>query len=197
MGKSMDVALKVAENQNERELNSKLSARMKASSRDTGVADSLTATVAAYVAGEQYDRGIETLNNYIESKSEYPQFAERSDRYIKHCIDLVNAVRAKRSFPGMQYLNLSKQQELYDRAMHHFEELRMALKKIETIEREVRLEDVRSTVWVIKAAAYSVFLLLLVAFFREVSGGVLPAATALIDDGFSRFVNLVFDKLGF
>lgn len=196
MGKNIDVAIKMAEQQSDRELNSKLSAKMKASASDLGSSDSFRGRISGHVASENYERAIEALQEYMASKSEYPQFIERSERFVRHATDLIHAVKAKRSFPGLQHLSMSKQQELYDRAMEHFEELKGALKRIEQIEREVRLDDVRSTVWVIQAFIYSVFAVLIFAFLLEISKGILPAAQVVVDDVFGTIVNVVFDKLG-
>lgn len=193
----MDVALKAAEQQNDRELTSKFSARMQASVRDIGRVDSMRHTILSYVAAEQYQKAIEELKKYIDSKHEYPQFKTRTARYFGYAVDLVNAVKAKRSFPGLQQLAMSKQQELFDRAMAHFEDLKVTLKKVEQIEREVRLEDIRSTVWVVKALVLSIFALFVLGFLIEMSRGVLPTAWALIDSTFGDLTNFVFDKIGF
>ncbi|MES2856463.1 MAG: hypothetical protein V4692_11400 [Bdellovibrionota bacterium] len=197
MSKSLDVALKLAETHSDREMGSKIAARMKASASDAGGPDSLRNIVLGQIAGGNYARAIDDIKAYLDSKSEYPQFKVRSERYLSYAVDLVNAIKAKRSFPGMQHLSMSKQQELFDRAMEHFEDLKVTLRKVEQIEKEVRLEDVRSTVWVVKALIYCVFAFLTVAFLREASKGVLPSAVIVVDGASDDAVNWVFDKIGF
>jgi hypothetical protein len=91
---------------------------------------------------------------------------------------------------------MAKQQELFESALSHFDDLRVTLKKIEQIEAEVRLEDVRSTVWVVKAVVYSVSALLLVGFLLEISRGVLPAAEVVLESAASDGTNWLFDKVG-
>lgn len=196
MSRNLDVALKIAEKHQDREMNSRIAAKMRASVQDAGHVDGLRSTILSSVASENYDGAVQDLKAYIDSKSEYPQFKARAERYLNYAVDLVNAVKAKRSFPGMQHLSMSKQQELFDRAMEHFEDLKATLKKVEMIEQEVRLDDVRSTVWVIKAMVYCVFGLLVLAFLLELSRGVLPAATVVVDDTFGNMVDLLFDKIG-
>ena len=192
----MDVAIKAAEHQAEKELSSRFSSKMQAQLRDMGAVDTMRHTIISYVANENYQRAIDELKKYLESKQDFPQFLERSDRYTKYAIDLINAVKAKRSFPGLQHLTMSKQQELFDRAMEHFEDLKQTLKKVEQIEKEVKLEDIRSTVWVVKAAIYCGFALLVLAFLIELSKGVLPATAVVIDDLFGTITNKLFDVLG-
>jgi hypothetical protein len=194
--RNLDLALKIAERHQDREMNSRIAAKMRASVQDAGHVDGLRATILGRVAGESYDGAIADLKAYIDSKSEYPQFKERAERYLNYAVDLVHAVKAKRSFPGMQHLSMSKQQELFDRAMEHFEDLKATLRKVEQIEHEVRLDDVRSTVWVIKASVYSLFGLLVLAFLLELSRGVLPSAAIVVDDTFGGLVNWTFDKIG-
>lgn len=192
---NLDVALKVAESQVERELTSKISARMRASLNDGG-RDGARSRVLSAVASENYEGAQAALSAYENSRDEYPQFKARTERYFSYARDLVNAIRAKRSFPGLQHLSMSKQQDLYDRAMTHFEDLKATLRKCEQIEAEVRLDDVRSTVWVVKALIYSVFAVLILGFLLELSRGVLPAASIVVDDAFGRLINILFDKLG-
>ncbi len=194
--KAVDVALKQVEQQQERELTTKFSARMKASVRDIGQVDTMRHTILSHVATENYERAIEELRRYCDAKAAYPQFSVRSERYSKYAVDLINAVKAKRSFPGLHHLAMSKQQELFDRAMEHFDDLKATLRKIEQIDREVKLEDVRSTVLVVKAMIYSAFAVLVVGFLMEISRGVLPAAFVVVDSSFGELTNWLFDKLG-
>lgn len=196
MSKSLDVAIKNMEMQHEKEASSKLSARMAAATRDVGAVDTFRHNVLSYVSGENYARAIEEIKTYMESKSDYPAFKDRAGRYAGYAIDLINAVKAKRSFPGLQHLSMSKQQELFDRAMEHFEDLKITLRKIEQVDRELRLADVRSTVWVLKALVYSFFVLLVLGFALEVSRGVIPAFNVILEETTGDVTNWVFDKIG-
>ena len=194
--KAMDIALRAGENIQAKELGSKLSARIAASVKDVGQMDSLRHTILSHVAGEQYDRAIGDLKAYAAAKSEYPLFDVRAGRFVSYAIDLINAIRAKRSFPGLNQLAMSKQQELFDKAMSHFDDLKATIRKIETIERDVKLEDVRSTVLVVKAIVYSLFAFLILGFFLEISRGVLPTAFVVVDSSFGEITNWFFDKIG-
>lgn len=196
MSKALDIALKTAEFHHEKEMTSKFSARMQAAVQDAGQVDTFRHTILSYVAQESYDRAIEELEKYVNSKGDFPKFKERADRYGRYAVDLINAVKAKRSFPGLQHLAMSKQQDLFDRAMEHFDELKLTLKKIEQIDREVKIEDVRSTVLVVQVVVYCLFALALVGFMLEVSKGVLPTAYNVIDHSLTQMTDFIFDKLG-
>lgn len=196
MSKAIDIAIKSAEKQSEREMNSRLAARMSENMKDKDNADSFHNTILALVANENYIRAAEEIQTYVESKSEFPQFKERASRYVNYANDLMNAIKAKRSFPGLQHLSMSKQQELYDKAMEHFDDLKLTLRKVEQIDREVRLDDVRSTVWVVKAAVYCLFAILVLAFFMDISRGLADSVYIVVDDAFGSLTNWFFDSLG-
>lgn len=196
MSKQIDVALKAAEHQHDKELTSRFSAQMQASAKDVGAVDTVRNSILSYVASESYDRAIEELRKYVDSKTEFPQFKMRVERYAAYAVDLINAVRVKRSFPGLQNLSMSKQQDLFDRAMEHFEDLKITLKKIEQIDREVKIEDIRSTVLVVKAVVYCLFAVVTLGFLIELSRGVVPTAWTVLDQILSVSTNFIFDKIG-
>lgn len=152
-------------------------------------------TILTHVTEERYERAIESLNAYVNSRPEYPEFKRRAQKYVQYGTELIQAIEAKRSFPGWNVLNMSKQKDLFETALRHFEDFKATLGKIETIERDVKIEDVRSTVWVMRACVYSVCLLLAFAIAREITGGVIPSANILIDSTTSQVVDFIFDKL--
>lgn len=151
--------------------------------------------ILSLIIEEKYDEAIEDLRNYLISRPQYPDFKERSEKFVQYGVELIEAIRAKRSFPGWNALNMSKQKDLFEKALAHFEDLKATLIRIEAIEREVRIIDVRSTVWVMRACVYSVAALMIFALLRELTGGVLPSINSMIDSTTGQFVDFVFDKL--
>jgi hypothetical protein len=169
--------------------------RSKAKARKRGANSGAVGAILGHVTEERYDRALKELTEYLNSKPEYPEFKNRSERYIQYAGDLVQAIRAKRGFPGWNALNISKQQDLFDKAILHFDDLKATLEKVEVIEREVRIEDVKSTVWVIQAFVYAVSLLLIVAILKELTGGLMESGQILFDHSMGQLVDLIFDKL--
>ncbi len=167
------------------------------SRQDVGRGDGLRSAVLGLVTEGEYERAIVHIERYEDYKTEYPQFKARAGRYMGYACDLIKAIKAKRSFPGVRYLNMAKQRELYERAQDHFDDLIATLKKVEKIEMEVHAEDGRSTIWVLKAGCFAVMAVLTVAFLKEVSHGVLPAAAVVLDDAFTRTANFLFEILGY
>lgn len=163
---------------------------------DMGAADTFRYNVLTYVVQEQYDRAIEELRDYLEKESDYPSFQSRIERYMLHAIDLVHAIRAKRNFPGAAYLTMAKQQELNDRFRLHFQELQQVLKRVEKIHIDLKLEDIRSTVYVVRALAFAIGAIALTAFMLDLTGGVVQSTRIVFDEALSELTRWIFLKLG-
>lgn len=144
--------------------------------------EALRRAVLAYVAEAEYDTAIEELRDFLDSDFEYPMFRARAERYVRHSIDLVNAIRAKKNFPGIASLTRAKSQELKERTRSHYNELDQSLKRIEKVETQLRIDDVKSTLWVVKSVSYSLIIILLVGLSMDLMGGFYDTAVAVIDD---------------
>lgn len=162
--------------------------------KDMGRADTLRFNVLTYVVEENYERAIHELKAFLERDFEYPKFKGRVERYIHHAIDLVNAIRAKRKFPGAQMLTMAKQQELNEKFASHFAELQHILKKVEHIQQDVRIDDIRSTVWIVKAAIHSAIAIAVVAFLMDVNNGLMQTTMLVVDDVFLEITRWIFNK---
>lgn len=162
-------------------------------SRDAGRMDSVRAGVLSLVVSESYDRAINELRGYVRGRTDFPNFQDRAERYVEHCCDLIQAVQAKRNFPGLSTLSMSKQQELHEKVLEHFDELKQNLKYVEKIEREHKMSDVRSTVWVVYALSAVGFAILAAAFIVDARAGMLTSAAHeaadLFDEAGDWFVN--------
>lgn len=174
----------------------KLQAEFKVERQDLGRADTLRYNVLSFVVEENYEKAVQELRKFLDKDTEYPKFKERIERYIMHSIDLVNAIRAKRKFPGINSLTMAKQQELNEKFRVHFNELQYVLKKIEKIQVDLRLEDVRSTVWVVRAIMNAAIVIAISAFLLDVSRGLLKTAWVVIDDIFVNLTAWLFQMIG-
>lgn len=156
-----------------------------AMAKDGGLGGNLRHMVLDALVGGHYQRAKEELDRFVDEKVDFPNFQHKANRIRKYCADLINAIEAKRNFQGMGGLPLARQQELYDRVMEHFNELKGHLQAIERIEREARLDDIRSTAWVLKATSYCVFIIAGLSFFLDVQSGLASSVTAV----FESYVN--------
>lgn len=154
--------------------------------------EALRRSVLAYVAESEYDSAIEELQSFLESEFDYPLFRARAERYVRHSIDLVNAIRAKKNFPGIASLTRAKSQELKERTRSHYNELDQSLKRIEKVETQLRIDDVKSTLWVVKSVSYSLIIILLVGLSMDLMGGFYDTAVAVIDDSVLKAIDWFF-----
>ncbi len=149
-------------------------------------------TVLSNIIGEQYDSAIRDLEDFLRGDSEYPNFHERIHRFVNHSIDLVYAIKTKRNFAGINSLTRAKQQELFSKFKHHFYELQYMLKKIEKIQKDLKIEDVRSTIYVVKASWYATVSIAIVAVLLEIFGGLAITFSIVSDDFSTDLVSWMF-----
>jgi hypothetical protein len=166
----------VAEVAHASEMQEDLRRRLAESQRaDAAQMDSVRAGVLGYVVQENYDRAQVELRNYVEHKAAYPAFQDRVSRHVEHCCDLIAAIQTKRNFPGLASLSLSKQQELHEKVLEHFEELKSNLKHIEKVERDQKLTDVRSTVWVLRTFTWTTVAVVVAGILADLRDGMLSS----------------------
>ena len=167
----------------------------EAQKKDAGRGDGLRRPVLTMVVTENYEDAKGRMQDYVESLYEFPSFQERVERYVQHCNELIQAIQTKRNFPGLASLSLSRQQEIHEKVLEHFEELKQNLKHIEQIERDHKLIDVRSTVWVLQTLSAVVAAIVAVMFVLDLRSGVLSSliytTNLWIDSASTWFVNLI------
>ncbi len=163
--------------------------------RDLGRIDSLRTAIPGMVLAENYERAKEELVAYVELKTAFPHFQQRVERLVQHCCELIQAIQTKRNFPGLAALSLAKQQEIQDKVIEHFEDLKVHIKQIENVERDTKLNDVRSTVWVVRAFCQGAVGICFAMFLMDVKNGEfgnLLLVTGSLVDGFTDWlVNLI------
>ncbi len=160
--------------------------------KDMGKPDSFRFKILNLVANEDYDSAIKGLKTFHEQEAHYPNLKERTERYIGYSVDLVNAIKAKRHFPGMKMLTMAKQKDLNDKFLSHFYELQQTLKRIENIQRDIKLDDAKSTIWVVKAIAIAVLVVVVASFLRDVNDWLLKTTLIVVDDTFERLTHWLF-----
>lgn len=170
--------------------------RLDSQSTDLGKADTLRYNVLTWVLDERYDRAIQELKDFLESPSPYPNFTGKITRYIHHSIDLIYAIKAKRNFPGINSLTRAKQQELREKFKEHFKELQYILTRVEKVETDLRINDVRSTIYVVKALWVACLAILTLAFFLEIARGLAETGWIVFDDALDKATHWFFSFIG-
>lgn len=159
------------------EMQADLSRKLQESSKKDsgGRGDQISRSILSAVVSEDYDGARNQLSDYVTDKEAFPAFQERVQRYVQHCTELIQAIQTKRNFPGLASLSLSRQQEIHEKVMGHFEELKQNLKHVERIERDHKLVDVRSTVWVLQSASATAAAIFAAAFMLDLKAGTLSS----------------------
>jgi len=159
---------------------------------DIGDPDTLLSTVLELTVEAKYDIAICALLEYAKSKDNYPQYTIKTRRYFEHCTEIIHAIRSKNNFPNLSSLPKAKQQEINDRIKDHYVELKRFLERVNQVELELRQQDSRSTVWVVKMVSFSIFFLLTLAFVKETFFTMGTPINAIYTD----FMNWIMDGVG-
>lgn len=154
--------------------------------------EELKRNVLILVTDGKYDEAVELLHRFLSIESDYPNYKNKAERFVKHSIDLINAIRAKRNFPGFNMLTRSKQQEIGDKITDHYNELQFSLSRVGVILQQIKREDVRSTLWLFRALVYAGWLIMIITLLVEVSGGLYRIGGLVIDDVVEKFLNWLF-----
>jgi hypothetical protein len=137
--------------------------------RNIGPGDSLRYNVFTHIIENQTERAVAHVEEYCEKHPEFPIFKSRVERNARHAIDLIHAIQAKREFLGSGYLTMAKEQELHEKLKFHISELQQTLKRMEKTYHDLMVEDVRSTVIVLKTATYCLLSIVGLAFFLDMA----------------------------
>jgi len=180
-----------------KEIQADLAQQLKASSHDYTRSGTLVGPILQQVAGGSYDQAIADLDSYLNFKKDYPNLRGRVERYLDHCGDLIRAVEAKRNFPGLGGLSLAKQQDIYDSVIDHFDELKSVLGQIEKIERDIKVEDMRTTTWFVAACMNAAFFIVSVGFMLEVFDGLGHSFNVVFSKMVDDLVNIIFRMFGY
>lgn len=163
---------------------------------DLGSPDSIRYNVLTFVVNEEYDRAIAYLRDFLEMDSKYPNFKDRIQKYVKHAIELIYAIRNKRSFPGASLLTKSKQVEIRDRFKEQFHDLKSVMKKIENCHEELRLNDIKSTTILVRALWFSITAIAIAAFLLEFVTSLGMTMLHVFDTTIGALLSYAFEAFG-
>jgi hypothetical protein len=151
------------------------------SEKDLGRNNSLRRVILAMVVAEDYEGAKTHIQSYVSERKDFPLFQIRVQKYMKHATELVHAIQTKRNFPGLGSLALNKQQEINERVLSHFEELKQTLKRIERAERENKLSDLRGTALFVSTVAHCMIFALIVSFTVAMQTGLMYSFTVVFE----------------
>ncbi len=157
----------------------------------SGHLDGLRYTILSLVVEGRYDTAIAEINYYGNSDHRLDIFKVRAKRYFTHCEELIRAIESKIKFCQTRTITRSQKHELYMMVTKHFRELIDSLKKIERIENDIRVKDLKSTVWVLKAFMVCTSFLLAFGMVREALVTMKEPTAVILDDLVEQIFRLI------
>jgi hypothetical protein len=134
------------------------------SARDLG---ELQYNVLLCVSEKRYEEAVKLLDAYLKSRVSSKPFLRRTQQIFRHAEELIHAIETKKNFPNMSSLTQSKQEEVHQKSLENWEDLRICLRRLKTIEKDMATEDARSSIWVVKAVLFSFMVILSVFIISE------------------------------
>jgi hypothetical protein len=159
----------------------------------SGRLDGLRYTILSLVVEGRYDTAIAEINFYANSEQKLQVFRTKAQRYLNHSEELIRAVESKIKFCQTRTITRSQKHQLYVMVMKHFHELTDSLKKIERIENDIRVNDLKSTVWVLKSFVMCTGFVIMFGMVREALMTMYDPFMVVINDS----VEFIFRLLGF
>ncbi len=123
--------------------------------------------VLTFVSAKEYDNAVTYLEEFSKKKSAYPQYQRKTERLFEHAAGLVRAIETKIGFPNLGGLAQSKQDEIHQKTLENWEDLKLSLRRIRTVERDLLVEDAKSSIYVVRAILFSIVFLLVVFTVKE------------------------------
>lgn len=104
-------------------------------------------SVLQSVVHANFDRALAELDSVAHGIEGYPEFSEKSERYIEHAKSLVMAIQTKRAIGLSPHINKSKQKEMGEKITEHFSDLKKCIIIIEKIEKSIRAKDLGASIY--------------------------------------------------
>lgn len=156
--------------------------------------ESFRRVVLGNVKNSAYELAQQAVDAYVQSRRQYPKFAGRVAPLVTHCNDLISSIETKRNFPNMHLLSMTKQKEILDQVLDHFNELKQALKTIERVAKDEALVDLKSTRSLIKITSFTILTVIFSVFLVSFDTELGQPFWVVIDD-FARTISDFFFSL--
>ncbi len=143
----------------------------------------LTHRIITLVAMKSYQQANKDIQDYVRLRSkDYSAFLLASHRYVVRMLNIISAIEKQRSVHGIENLTENKKHELFELVKDYFKELKSQIRGLESAEHSLKVEDVRSTVWVIWAFTYSMVAIFIVGFSLDLASGAFKTIWFVLND---------------
>lgn len=104
---------------------------------------------------------------YKEKERTMPHFNVKAKRYFDYIKQLIEAIEEHKTIPNFDQLPAAQQKKVHEQVFTYFDELNNTLKRVEKVIHDLKVQDVRSTIWFLKTFSYCVMVILSVMAFTE------------------------------
>ena len=124
--------------------------------------------ILTMVSGGKYRAVLAEIEAFREEKNrKMPFFEVKSSRYFRYIIQLIEAIEEHKSIPNFDQLPAGQQKKVHEQVFGYFDELNNTLKRVEKVIHDLKVQDVRSTIWVLKTFSICVAVILVVSALVE------------------------------
>ncbi len=176
----------------QQEISSKIDHKLKVKTRTLKANESLKTAVLSSLVDARYEECESLLVTYTDDYADFVDFQTRVKPYINHCINLAKSVEIKRNFPKVASMPVVKQQELMDKVIDDFNELRLYLVRIEAMHAEVMCKDILSMTILIRTIVVCSVIFTVAAGFIGVGMGGLDFLSSFLDEVSATIASWLF-----
>ena len=124
--------------------------------------------ILTMVSGGKYRAVLAEIEAFREEKkNKMPFFEVKSSRYFRYIIQLIEAIEEHKTIPNFDQLPAGQQKKVHEQVFGYFDELNNTLKRVEKVIHDLKVQDVRSTIWVLKTFSFCVAVILSVSAVVE------------------------------
>jgi hypothetical protein len=114
--------------------------------------DSLKTTVLSLAKAGNFESAKHELKFYQQQNETTPGFEFRTKHYFTHCYELLDAIHNLKHIPNFDNLRAAKQKQIRERIMTYGQDLSSILGRIDKVTNDLKIQDIRSTMWVLRTA---------------------------------------------
>lgn len=82
------------------------------------------------ISQNRYDDAIHVMRSHQQEHNSYPLYVEKVGKLFDHCEELIKAIKAKKTFPGLSSLPQNNQEEIHQKCLENWDELKLTLRRI-------------------------------------------------------------------
>tara|TARA_B100001248_G_scaffold262329_1_gene257577 strand:- start:1875 stop:2453 length:579 start_codon:yes stop_codon:yes gene_type:complete len=129
--------------------------------------DSIKKAILALAAEGSYETAKQELKFYQETNNKIPGFRVRTEHYFNHIKELLDAIQNLKNFPNFDALRAAQQKQIRERIITYAEDLSSVLGRIDKVTNDLKIQDVRSTLWVVRAFSIMIMVIFMCLAVKE------------------------------